>query len=1738
MNNDILYKIIGILLGVDVKELLQESKKAKSELSSLERENKSLKERLISVTESLTSNEAEIKQLHLTIANKRNEILLTNETNEYLKKEYADLQDTNVKLASKIALLNKTKADLNLDKQKRDEQIDSLNASLLQSNSIIESLKREKSSADIQLKETESELSKQINALNEELVSLHNENERLGMQITEIQGKLDAATDEVKKIKEEKVPLLSENISVQEKEEKKETPITNINQESIQLDSEIQEKGKKTEGLIKPSDFINNSVEEESSEGTDNVTILAETIDEPTSTVTKSIHTSLEQQQEEDVDNKQSEAINTESGEQNKDITDTEGSLVEEVQLQSNIEKVLDNEDDVVEDDADMDEDDFEDTSLPIIYDYGLIPAEKLSIPRVYDVKEGKLIEAKDFFSQNESELMLWRRNLQEEYLMGEARFICPECKQPVKISGHKLQRGRVCYFTHFKGSDDCVYKTGTNRTKEEIERQKYSLIQESLRHKRLKALIEKDLRGEKSQSLGISNVECEKHISSQIPYLNFRRPDVYAEYNGRKLVFELQLSTTFVSVIVERDIFYRLNGFDIIWVFNFEDNNEYVNLHNLMCKDIYYANKRNVFIFDKEAQERSEEEKQLILKCRWLDENGVWSPDRFVYINDFLFDEENHKPYIFDADKAYLEKHPEILENRKQLEHSREDILAKLIERQRREADLAAQKELERMTLQKQLQEEDKTVELFRSGTKYGYKYQGKTILPAKYTSAEEIQENGYAKVGFNRKIGLVRREGKELVPVEYKYIDVLDKNGIVLAYYKRIDLYIGDERFALTQEFEGKEQRIIKEEYGGKDVYVLRTNTYYYSYSRSYYGDHPMCRKSFNGYDKDTLFAILRQDRSVVIWIRGNVKILKKNTLYSLNETYSDLKATGREDHWIVKDASTKLWGIIDTSENQIVPFKYDDLIPTKSQLVITKKKADYYGIVDYFGQEKCSPKFALLIYLNKGLFAFKENQLWGICNEKGEVLHKPEYTYVKVDSSEKIKAATIASYSNKWTVFVDDCTPSYNQEVKLCELDTNGDIDYTETVHGEYIVRQSSELYSVLSRDCAEIFGYELDSIKVVDEKIVIFTDVLGRCGIINDGSGKIFEGCKEITRLIEGVYSFRSSTGHVAIGNVYGPTSEFSFECIIPIDNSHFVATIKNGYGYYAAYRYSVIDNTGKQISQTYNSIGDFKDGRAEVQQGDRKGFINEQGELLELAIEEYGTFSLYNKLGNLYFKNGKGDKVSEEYEKIECLIGTYFKVKKWNENHFVLYDLSEQKVSENKYVNITYVKENMFVVDTQVTIRSTYGYGDTQMTAKNVLREFNPVFENNFRDIKLLDNGYFVLQEYNEYGQGASWRIANLDGELVTDRKFDKFLKALPNGFEVMVDGKVGVVDLAGNEVIEKSVFDATHTLLKSFESFGLEDNEGDAVLSLEEHLSSIEKIDESFLKVKKENLYALFTIKGEQLTEFVYESIDYDEGSCFQVVRGGIKGQVDKEGNEIAHLEPFNGGFVRSAFGEYAVIDESKNVLISGLYNNIEILDNNGVFALWQQDKVKLANSSKTIMEESFDSAKSAGHSFFIVSKVVDKAIREKKTGYGYRGNPYTYYKTRIVSERRFGIVDSALRLVMPCKYTSISEFNSEDNITITNRKNKVKAISLKTIQQKSHCVKELSIGTEYTAKVATFHHIGLIIKIGNSSMMIHKKYLYKNQREFSKGETFAVKFLGKDRLGYPMWETEKIKTT
>ena len=1788
---------------------------------SLSKDNVSLKAKITRRDNKILSLQEEKDQLTGTITKLQEESSILTQKNEEFKKALKDSETVNVKNAAEIGRL-KTEIVLKndeLEKEKAEKK--STSQKIDEINILYSKLQKDTLEEKEILLNKISESDNRCNKLEEDNATLHEMNSK---QV----DKISLYESEKKVLKERITNLEKENsyISTKLKETENEVSKLVTNTETLQenernyiskvekLESQLKEAHDKIIELSSietaPITIDKTNGEDDVSEGdnTDssvNVTGISEEKHDGIS------ETPDESEDEDDV----SEGDNTDSSVDATGISEEKHDGISETPDES------EDEEDVLKDD-----------SLPLVYDYGLIPAEKLSIPEVYDIREEKIINSRDFFSQNENELILWRRNLQEEYLMGHARFICPECKQPVKISGHKLFRGRVCYFAHFKDSDDCPYKTGTNRTKEEIERLKYSLVQESERHKRLKSVIASALQGDKSKAMGVDNVECEKRINSDIPYLKWRRPDVYAEYNGRKYVFELQLSTTFVSVIVDRDIFYRLNDYNIIWIFNFEDNEEYVNLYNLMCKDIYYANKRNVFIFDADAEEKSKEKGELVLKCRWLDENGIWSPDKYVTLEMFQYDEEYHKPFIFDADKAYLEKYPEIVERRKQLENSREYFLKALMERQKHEEDLEREREEERANLQLELLNTDKCVERFRSGTKYGYQYGGTTILPAKYTSAEAIGENGYAQVGFNRKIGLVRKDGKEIVPVEYRNIDVINsRHGIIMAQYKRIDLWLGDEHFTLASEFDDKEQTIIKESENGKTNYILQTSTYRYSYTQSYYGDHPIRHKHFDGHSKSTLFSIVEDKDYCMIWVDGATYLLSRNHISSIKGSYSDIVSIGVEQLFIAKDNNTKLWGVIDLHGNVVTEFKYAKLIPTESEYLIAKYSNDSlnYGVVDYQGREFIEPQYESLIYLNSERFAFRKDNLWGICDRMGNAIHDAEYTYIRGIESGGLRASTLDSYLTKWKI--QDNIPSYyDDNVKLCLLNDKGEISFTEQKIGQYHIRHSGDLYSILSSDNKELINYSLSYVAFLSESTAIIKNTEGDSGFFIDEKCILIAGCKHIELLSEDLFKFENNDGIFALGDYSGPISDFDYCDIKAIDTCHFIASPKHRWGNYPSGEHVIIDKSGKPISSYFSSIGDFIDGYANAIYQGRKGVIDVAGNMQEKTVMNYEDYTLCEKFETYYFRNKDDEVVSEMFQKVVHLIGMFFIVMRQGEVNVRLFSLEMNKFSDNSYSNITHLVGNLFVAQTPEPAYSYSGSNNVYHLYKGIEKLYSY-----FSSVTLLDNGYIALEQssavrYNNVQK--KWILAKPDGTILNDREYDSIPIVNENSFRVYIAGNEGSIDLDGNPIVEKIACKNDYVITHCFAVYGLEDPEGNVILSLEEHISSIVITEDSVLIVCRNDKYALYSINGDQITEHKFSAITYETNNCYAVVEGKVKGHIDSLGNyiessaesitddgitifvimekyglrytngeiiipaeytsikflkekllavrkgpqvalfdtegkaltefkysdvscredgsiqatrnktlgglddqgkEIADILHFNGGYLKSSFGDYSIMSDAEEIIVPVGLSNIELLDNDGIFALWKGTKVAICNTSKDKTEAIYESAKSIGNGFIVVSRTISKKTRIRHTGYGYRGNPYTYYSTNIVKEKKYGIIDYQLRTIIPCKYASISDFDTEQNLTATNANGEKKIISLQNLKKKASHTLELSIGMEYEAKVQSFMAIGLIVKHHGNSFIIHRKHLFKEKKNFKKGELLIAKFEGYDQNGHPIWTTK-----
>jgi len=181
------------------------------------------------------------------------------------------------------------------------------------------------------------------------------------------------------------------------------------------------------------------------------------------------------------------------------------------------------------------------------------------TISSILDLKTGKEIKAEEFFKKELDEIFQIRYDFESAIREQNSRFVCYYCKQPVKIRGQREAKV-IMHFAHLRDSDDCPIKTGNKYSKEEIQRIKYNGAKESELHFTLKTELANFLRKNQHNSKGIEKVNVEKVIKDLAIPKVWKKPDVSSIYKGEPVVFELQLSTTFLSVINSRQEFYKAN--------------------------------------------------------------------------------------------------------------------------------------------------------------------------------------------------------------------------------------------------------------------------------------------------------------------------------------------------------------------------------------------------------------------------------------------------------------------------------------------------------------------------------------------------------------------------------------------------------------------------------------------------------------------------------------------------------------------------------------------------------------------------------------------------------------------------------------------------------------------------------------------------------------------------------------------------------------------------------------------------------------------------------------------------------------------------------------------------------------------------------------------------------------------------------------------------------------------------
>jgi competence CoiA-like predicted nuclease len=306
------------------------------------------------------------------------------------------------------------------------------------------------------------------------------------------------------------------------------------------------------------------------------------------------------------------------------------------------------------------------------------------TIQEVLDIESGRVLYANELLTIENEEKVTKLRHLQQNAFKkrNPVRLICLECEKPVFIlgsGGFKYGRsGKIWHFKHFSDANECPYNSGKLTDSSIIRRIKYNGAKESRLHKESKQLLLKYL----SLNPYVSHILQENQIRSKLNLREWRQPDVQAKFKTYHLAFEVQISTDFVSVILDRAHFYKENNMHLIWVMRkFSiDWDERTFTQN----DISNSNNMNVFVLDDEAIEKSEEVGDLVLHCYYREyiPNSIpkvtWESE-FVTLADlkfhskentvFFYDyEENKKKYernnIIDSVREYFPPYSENLKN------------------------------------------------------------------------------------------------------------------------------------------------------------------------------------------------------------------------------------------------------------------------------------------------------------------------------------------------------------------------------------------------------------------------------------------------------------------------------------------------------------------------------------------------------------------------------------------------------------------------------------------------------------------------------------------------------------------------------------------------------------------------------------------------------------------------------------------------------------------------------------------------------------------------------------------------------------------------------------------------------------------------------------------------------------------------------------------------------------------
>lgn len=287
-------------------------------------------------------------------------------------------------------------------------------------------------------------------------------------------------------------------------------------------------------------------------------------------------------------------------------------------------------------------------------------PATDLKIVEILDCDTGEIIDSRQFIrSHKYGEIFGPRHETRERWKSETPKYVCSDCHVAVSLLAG-VDRNWF-YFRHLIEDGRCPAKTRGQLNQKQINAIRYECLVESEPHKRFKQLMYDCLCADSS----FSDARIEKVRTSVTTKGRRRKPDASAIRDDLLHAFEVQLSSTFFDVVLDRQSFYRDEGAILVWVLpNFDPTDR-----SMMEDDIFFHNNCNVMILDDAIAARSISESRLHFGCwyRLPSASGTTYSESWQYeivpFDALTIDVERQRAFYFDYETSKDETKRQIAE-------------------------------------------------------------------------------------------------------------------------------------------------------------------------------------------------------------------------------------------------------------------------------------------------------------------------------------------------------------------------------------------------------------------------------------------------------------------------------------------------------------------------------------------------------------------------------------------------------------------------------------------------------------------------------------------------------------------------------------------------------------------------------------------------------------------------------------------------------------------------------------------------------------------------------------------------------------------------------------------------------------------------------------------------------------------------------------------------------------------